>query len=400
MAARDPEGTHDGLVVEPLDDRPMPKRRRRFRADIAAQPDTLPEDWRTLLIRWLRRGGRSRWETLAKDAGAAGLQSSQSLLDWLLRHGWATVEEERRHGAWWPLWVTLREIPRLHATLGLPDKNLETLRWDTLRAQLHAGSGQAFEQALASLDDMPSTRATARGELLAALGRWREEQRCGTRRDFALFARGTTKAISDTEWRWLEDNLDLADFSIERHTPLLLVSASLAIITATGRIELGATPDFAALTPQTLRAALSAEPHIARWRVIENRTSFERLARTREADIGVLWLPGFPPTWWREAVAHLLALAPAPAEIACDPDPAGIEIALQAGALWETPGLAWTPWRMDASELAALSARSALSPHDWERLDALSQATLPQALSELAAWMLTHGEKAEQEGFL
>ncbi len=52
-------------------------------------------------------------------------------------------------------------------------------------------------------------------------------------------------------------------------------------------------------------------------------------------------MPGFAPTWWLESVELLITLQPAPALIACDPDPAGIEIALQAGRLWKGARLAW-----------------------------------------------------------
>jgi hypothetical protein len=236
--------------------------------------------------------------------------------------------------------------------------------------------------------------------LRAALGRWREEQRSGTRRDFALFVRGTTKAVSDAEWRWLEDNLDLADFRIERHTPLLPVCAPITLVLPTGRLDLAAAPDCAATTPQTLASARAAEHSIARWRLVENRTSFERVAWSRAPDTGVLWLPGFPPTWWREAVARLLALAPAPAEIACDPDAAGIEIACQAGAAWEERGLEWMPWRMTVGDLEASPARSPLTARDRERLLAVTRGHLPPPLAALAQWMLDHGEKGEQESFL
>lgn len=390
----------DELIVEALDDRPVARRRRRFRTDTGAPPDSLPQAWRDLLARWLARGGRSRWETLAKDAGASGLQAAQALLDWLLRHGWAVVEEERRHGDWWPLRVELREIPALRAALGLPDPVAQARDWERLRARLAQADEPALEQALTRLDSLPATRAVARGQLLAALARWREDQRSGTRRDFALFARGTTKAVSDAEWRWLEEHLDLADFGIERHTPLLLLSAPVTLITPAGRLDLAVSPDFSAITPAILGAAQAAEHTVARWRLVENRTSFERVARAREHVAAVLWLPGFPPTWWREAVARLLALAPAPAEIACDPDPAGIEIACQAGALWQERGLGWAPWRMGVSDLEALSARAPLTARDRERLLACASTALPAPLAELAQWMLDHGEKGEQEGFL
>ena len=115
----------------------------------------------------------------------------------------------------------------------------------------------------------------------------------------------------------------------------------------------------------------------------------------------MIWLPGFPPNWWRKAVGHLLDLTPAPAYIACDPDPAGIAIAMQAGELWQQRQLAWYPWKMGTDNLSGLTARKALTESDRLQLESLLVAgTLPAMLVELARWMLEHAEKGEQEGYL
>jgi hypothetical protein len=134
--------------------------------------------------------------------------------------------------------------------------------------------------------------------------------------------------------------------------------------------------------------------------VVENRTSFERAARLSGAEDAVLWVPGFAPSWWLQCVTHLLALRPAPALIACDPDPAGIEIALQAGRLWEEVRLAWDPWCMDVQTLAALPSTRPLEESDRERLQRLRQRSVPADLGELAEWMLAHNRMGEQEGVL
>ena len=86
--------------------------------------------------------------------------------------------------------------------------------------------------------------------------------------------------------------------------------------------------------------------------------------------------------------------------VACDPDPAGINIALDAGTVWQSRDLAWSPWKMDVRELMKLDARSPLSSHDKVLLEQLTTRVLPAALRELANWMLAHGEKGEQEGYL
>jgi hypothetical protein len=244
-------------------------------------------------------------------------------------------------------------------------------------------------------------RALARHDLIAALQRWQDAQQSGTRRDFALYARDDTKGLSESEWNWLEQTLDMAEFRIERHTPLLLLSAPLTLSMPRGQIDLTSCTDFAALTPDTLQTVTTASGTINRWQLVENRTSFERVARLREHDVGVIWLPGFPPNWWYKAVRHLLDLAPAPAHIACDPDPAGIAIALKAAELWRERDIAWLPWKMSATDLAALRARKPLTDVDKLQLTVLRQLpTLPTQLNELLEWMLKHGEKGEQEGYL
>jgi hypothetical protein len=392
------------LHIEPLDSSSQPKKRRRRRDGPPDPVDTLPGEWKAMAARWARRGEKSatgcRWDTLAKEAGPEGFTLAQKLLAWLVHAGWIAVVEERRHGAWWPVRIEFTDLAALRHVLGLPDPAVLARRWAELRAALDPIAEPELAAAMSRLDNLPAGRAADRAELLLALSRWRHEQRSGTRRDFAHFARGATKSVTDTEWRWLEEAVDLAAFAIERHTPLLLIAAPLALELPSGVLDIGAAPDFASLTPATITAARAASGTIARWRLVENRTSFERVARSRESDAAVVWLPGFPPGWWREAMARLLSLAPAEAEIACDPDPVGIAIALEAGQLWDAAGIAWRPWRMDVESLAALPARRALDTTDREVLERLLDRSLPASLDSLARWMRERGEKGEQEGFL
>lgn len=387
--------------IEPLDKRAACRKRRRTAACEPQPLDSLPAEWRELLARWVKRGGNSRWETLRNDAGATRVQFADALLDWLLRSGWAAVSEQWRLSAWWPQQVELLNLPQLRAALGLRDKDHDAQQWIAVRAGLAAVLGESLAPALLMLDELPPQRALSRHDLLRSLQRWQDAQQNGTRRDFALFARGDTKALSDAEWNWLESVIDLAEFGIERHTPLLLISAPLTLQLPQGQLDLSACADFAALTPATLASATAASGSVQRWRLIENRTSFERIARQREPDIGAIWLPGFPPGWWQAATSHLLDLAPAPARISCDPDPAGIAIALQAAQVWQQRHLDWQPWKMGAYDLGRLSARKPLTEVDRQQLERLLDGhELHAGLAELARWMLEHGEKGEQEGYL
>jgi hypothetical protein len=286
----------------------------------------------------------------------------------------------------------------LRNALGLEEPDAALLRWqDASRApldlpQLHA--------ARARLDGMAPRTALDRLPLLVALQRWHDEGRHtsqATRRDFAYFARADTKKITDTEWRWLSEVVDLNGFGIAAHAPLLLIAADFSLTGPEGKLSINALPGFVGLPPQAIQSVTGIDAPPACWRVIENRSAFEKAAASRISGEAVVWLPGYPPGWWTDAVSHLLALAPAPLAIACDPDPDGIVIALQAAELWQATGQTWTPWHMSADDLEALAHRRPLSDRDRSLLDTLCERTLPPGLAALADRMLALGEKGEQE---
>ena len=390
------------MKIECLDKRQVPKKRRRYSENISATFDTIPSEWRELLVLWLRRGGISRWDTLINDAGLSRQVLAEHLLNWLVQHGWASVDEERKLSDWWPYRVALREQKALRHQLGLPDIDDISTQWQNLRAalQVDADSNERLLEALATLDVMPVSRAIARGALIQALLAWQADERVGTYRDFSLYSRAATKEISSTEWAWLDAHFDLAEFNIEQHTPLLLVSANLNLQVSLGEIILSAMPDFAALTPATVKNIKSINGVISTWILVENRTSFERVARNRQANEGVIWLPGYPPSWWKEAVNQLIKNAPAPAKIACDPDPAGIAIALSVIALWRVAGQDASAWRMTVEELQSLPSKKALTELDEKQLANLLKQDLPLNLKSLAEYMVLCKQKGEQEGYL
>lgn len=390
-----------GIVCEYLDvgaKVTLKGRRRRHHPGHPVPLDTLPEAWRALLMRWAKGGERRKWETLLKEAGPSQVEAAHALLDWLLRGAWTNIEETRELTRWKPLWVEFREHPTLCRALGLADSDETSRFWHEARNRQFKDA--SLDAAAQTLDTLPPTRALARHGLLAALECWRDDNRCGTRRDFAQAARGDTKAISAAEWNWLENQIDLPGWGVERHAPLLLLRAPLVLNTPDGAIDLAAAPDFIALSADTIAATLSIQGIIGSWRVVENRTSFERVAKKYGNGDAVVWLPGFAPTWWKSALTHLLRAAPAPALIACDPDPAGIEIALDAGSVWRAAELGWQPWKMAATDLAGLPRRKPLTERDRQRLASLSTMLLPSPLPSLAEWMRDHDEKGEQEGFL
>lgn len=392
----------DGVCTRTLDmGAKSTLRGRRLRRAMVADTRvvaTWPAAWRDLLLQWLDGAARRRWNTLLERAGNARFGLAHELLEALLRAGLAETDEMRERGQWQMQQVTFIERAALRAALGLPDN--EALRAQLAREIATLPQAARLLPLWAQLAEHPPARGLERCALLRTLDAWLAANRFGTRRDFAWFARGATKAVSSAEWQWLESLGDLAAFGIEKHTPALWLRAPLTLQFGARRLELNAVPDVIGLSPDTLAALDTAAGDIGCWRLIENRTSFERAAREFGAADGVIWLPGYAPGWWHSAVRRMIQRRPASALIACDPDPAGIEIALAAGALWQDSGLAWAPWKMNVQDLMQLDARLPLSSHDRVVLQQLLTRDLPATLRELAAWMSEHGEKGEQEGYL
>jgi hypothetical protein len=394
----------DGISVRLLDvGAKTTLRGRRLRRALHADTRELaawPASWRDLLREWLDGAPKTkrRWDTLIRLAGNARFTTAHDVLGALLGAGLVETDEAREQGQWKTRQVTFIDPAALRNALGMPDTV-------ALRAQLAQEIATTPDDVRLAplwhkLAALPPARGLARCALLRKLDTWIAENRFGTRRDFALFARGGTKAVSSAEWLWLEALPDFTGFGIERHAPALWLRAPLTLCFGGKTIDLSAIPDMVGLSPATFDALNAIQGNIGCWRLVENRTSFERAARGHGGVDGVIWLPGFAPSWWKASVRRLLQYKPAPAEIACDPDPAGINIALDAGAVWQACGLAWSTWEMDARALRQLDVRSPLTNHDKVLLEQLSARELPVPLRELANWMQAHGEKGEQEGYL
>ena len=212
-----------------------------------------------------------------------------------------------------------------------------------------------------------------------------------------MHAAGDTKGIPDSDWAWLEDALELEGYGIRRHVPLLLLRAPWRL-EGTFSMDLRGVPDCVGLSQRTITTLQRIEGAIESWCLVENRTLFERVAAEYGSRHAVVWLPGNPPEWWRVTVSGLLRLAPAPALIACDPDPAGINIAMAAGTLWCEMRQSWRPWGMSVAALASLDVRRSLSAEDVAILDRIRAYGLPPQLARAAEWMRENGLKGEQEG--
>ena len=163
-------------------------------------------------------------------------------------------------------------------------------------------------------------------------------------------------------------------------------------------MDLAALP-FVTLPGEALERLLAVQPAPERWWLIQNRASFEKQAARLPPGTLLVWIAGRPTRAWTAALDRLLALAPAPAAISADADPAGIEIALAASQPWVSRGLPWQPEAMQAARLSHPHAR-ALGAYDRATLERLGGIDLPPMLAALRDAMQACGLKAEQEGWL
>jgi len=372
--------------------------RRRFDPD-AASAGLWPDAWRALLRDWLATTGgeRRRWATLLGRSGHSRSVQAKELLDALLRTGWIELTEQRQSAHWIVTEVRFCALERLRELAGLPNRDGLASEWSALAADNLCDPSLA--RAAAELEGTRLTSALRRRRWLSALDRWFSERRSGTQRDFAYFASGHTKGIPASDWDWLEAAIDLASLGVDAHTPMLLLRAPLRMH-GSGHIDLGAAPDFVGLTPRTIALCEGIEGTIGVWRLVENRTSFEHVARRHGVQDAVVWLPGHPPTWWEAAMARLIALSPAPARIACDPDPAGVAIALAAGQIWSAAGQHWQPWHMNAAVLDRLPNLLPLTQHDRAQAERLLGLDPSAPIADLLRSMLAKEVKGEQEGLL
>ncbi|WP_206859789.1 DUF2399 domain-containing protein [Lysobacter changpingensis] len=331
---------------------------------------------------------------MSQKAGEQRWAEARRLLQALLEEGWVELCEQIRKGEWLPQHVRWLRREVLEAALGMP--NLLDIGTGVQRLRT---LGFADSRLIALADSVSGLRPDLqlrRMHLLHKLDAWLASDQVGTRRQFALAARNDTKGITEAEWKWLDESLGLETLGIEAHTPGLWLRAPIRLSCADGILDLRAVPDAIAITPATFAAA-KIEGSMGCWRVVENRTSFEQAARAHGAKEGVLWLPGFAPKWWRAIVSNLLKVAPAPLWISCDPDPAGIRIALSVAELWEEHGLQWQPWRMSSTDLLSLSAHRPLNDYDRAEILRISDHPSHTIFAGLIC-ALTERGKGEQEG--
>lgn len=377
-------------------------RRTRHGAPWTSLPTLRPAQ-QALLCDWLRADAAERqWQSLLDIAGAQRLELAEGLLDLLLHAGALHTKERFIHAQWRVERIVWSDVAVLQEAVGLRSAATRESARQQLAAQLQALGEQEpwLESAVRHCLDsrQGETLRQARLQLLQALASWQADQRFGLRQDFAQHARGTTKAITPTEWKWLQAHVPLEALGIARFAPLLWLGGSLTLNTPGGCIDVAAA-GLCGL-PTRLFGAPARVRAPRRYWLIENRASFERQALAAAPGTCVVWLPGQPPQSWREAMQWLLQQAPAPADVSCDPDPAGVAIALAAGALWHAVDLPWQAHRMQPQDWGA-APRLPLSAHDHAWLQRLqADPDLPATLRTLCTALQTQGHKAEQEFWL
>lgn len=379
------------------------RRRQRTRSAPGTALPRLSEAERQLLIAWARDHAQRRSiATLRQLAGTSALDLVEPLAATLLHSGWAQLDERHDGGRWWLRYLQWTDLPGLQRLLGLRTREQQQLARADVDERLAtvAQDDPALQEAVQATlrGRLTQQRRQARLELLQGLATWRIEQRRGLQRDFALHARPHTKAISELEWVWLRGHFDLEAWGIEPLAHILWLAGDARLQFDAGALDLAGLP-FVGL-PQRHLATLAAASPVRRHWLIENRTSFERQAARLETGVLLAWLPGRPSQAWCDAWGRLLQCAPAPVDVSADADPAGVDIALAAGAVCDAHGCPWQPHAMEPQRLAS-GRPLALNAYDRQALVRLqSRPDLPAMLGALVDAMARQSVKHEQEAWL
>jgi len=394
----------DGVCTQKIDigvKRTLKGRRKRRSFDVnVACVQTWPKEWRSVLIKWLKTGdGRKKYQTLMR-AGKNPISLTATVFDTLLKNGLIEIEEVREHGRWSCLWVEFTDTASLRTGLGLEDASLIAKECTSL-ADIEiedAHLNDIFQKTL----EKANKPALNRGRLILKLNEWQLDSRIGTRREFALFSRNDTKGITKGEWAWLEGHVDLEYFNISKHTPMLLMKGPVQIgLKNGGIIDVSSAHEFIGITPKTLLLNMTGiQGHFNKLRLLENQTTFEHVARKYGDMDLVIWLPGYPPSWWQECMRLIGKEIDCHVLIAADPDPSGIEIALTAGSILENVNLTWEPWHMSTEDLKGLPTHKDITKHDLGKLKSLRNREMHHTLTELMEEIIETGLKGEQEGIL
>lgn len=361
-----------------------------------------------LLVKWVGAGAAEsrRVAALRKLAGAARLESAERLMERLLIAGWVSLDERRENGFWVPHTLRWLDLASLQSALGLPTRADRDSARETLERRLAAliecaerDIQAAARELLVQQPPLPHTTRRQRTELLEALHAWKQEKRRGMRQDFALFARPHSKAVTESEWKWLGERVPLEELGVERFAPVFWVSGNCSLRFPQGTLDLACVP-FLGIPTAAAQQLQAVEGAVASYWFIENRASFERQASQRAADCVVIFIAGRPTDAWRAATERLLRCAPAHVHVSADADPAGLEIALTVGAVAQAAGCKWEARAMD---LASVEQGKPLPLNAYDRVAIArlrARVDVPSALIEMLDHIEEQEAKYEQEAWL
>jgi hypothetical protein len=91
-----------------------------------------------------------------------------------------------------------------------------------------------------------------------------------------MTTRGDTKAITNSEWDWLENIICLEDVGISRHTPSVWLRAPLLLTTDAGNINFFAVPGCIGLTPNTIKNVINISGEINSWSTPKTKKTYRR----------------------------------------------------------------------------------------------------------------------------
>lgn len=371
------------------------RQKRAANVDIAAIK-TFPEEWKSVIAKWVKGKEKRGYATLLKD-DQANLNRSIRIIDALLDAGVITIEEKRDTNRWERTWVIFSHPKAIREALGLPDPAV--LKRDKEKAVSKVLNDKRLNHLMKKLSNARPATAIRRAKILERLDEWVMMRRVGSVRDFALFSFGNTKAINSSEWKWLAEDLPMDEYGVSKHTPSISIAGPVSFQFEGGEINLACVADFIQITPETTKLITDVRGSCRSFRITENRTTFEHVVKKYSKDDMVIWVPGFAPSWWIESVKKLASLIPVPAYIAADPDPAGIKIVRHIAQIWESVSVHWEPWGMDGETLRSLSNRKPLNDYDRQCIDSASQEDRKTFMSLIEA-MLDLQEKGEQEGIV
>jgi len=195
--------------------------------------------------------------------------------------------------------------------------------------------------------------------------------------------------------------VDLESIGIAVHIPMVRIKIPGCLMFPEGQVDFRLLPGAVALTMEQIIRATGFVGEVTCWKVVENLTSFERVVASSGETEGIVWVPGFAPTWWIHSVSHLVSMTKALGKVACDPDPAGLLIASMVGEIWEKKSLVWDPWFMDQKDFENKGNLVPMTEVDLRLLDTFNNRKLKHpSLVTLAKWLEVHKVKSEQESFV